>query len=788
MLVPAMTDVLAVEEVRKRCRTTVDAEKVYASLHAWGMQYGPVFRGIRALHLGDREALGELQLPTVAPVSASYTLHPALLDACFQVLAATVHERVSAAYLPVGIDEVRVLQPLGNSATCHAWLRDKGDGEILVGDLRIYDGSGKRAVDVTGVRLKRARADALRATREKKRSLWELDWVPRPRTGEAGSDRTRSTWLVLAGPSSTTDELVGRLRARGDRVFVARPDPSGPDDRAFDPLDPNAAHRLLLEATSPSLPPLAAVVHMSSVGAAPLDEGADAVSEDVQRACAGFLHIAQALAAANTSAKLVVVTRDAQAAPASSLLGAPYATLWGAARVFSREHPEKWAFAIDLDPNEEARANADALLDALRRADGEDQQAIRRGVRYVARVTASRAASAPDVALRADATYLITGGAGALGLQIARTMVQIGARNLVLVSRSRPSDQVRRAQRELEALGAQILIAQADVSRRADVDRVLDGVRVSMPKLRGIVHAAGVLEDGMIAKQDFARFARVLAPKVDGALHLDAATRDEKLDFFVLFSSAVPLLGMPGQVNYAAANAFLDVFAHHRRRAGRTALAIDWGPWGDIGMAAALGKGAVDRWQRWGLDVIPPDEGLRIFQRLLSSRDAQVIVLPVDFAQLSRAFPGGSSPMLIDVQREGGTELSRRIELVRQFGTISGGAKRDVLVQHLQTQVARVLGLGSLPDPKQPLMDLGVDSLLAIELRDAMQAAVGRSLPATIVFEHPTIEALAAHLENARPSTRPPPAAEDPGNLRELLDKIESLSDEDAERALRDKS
>ncbi|HEV2131484.1 MAG TPA: SDR family NAD(P)-dependent oxidoreductase, partial [Longimicrobiaceae bacterium] len=224
----------------------------------------------------------------------------------------------------------------------------------------------------------------------------------------------------------------------------------------------------------------------------------------------------------------------------------------------------------------------------------------------------------PATPLRADATYLITGGLGGLGGETARWMVREGARHLVLVGRSDASAADRTLLRQLEEEGARILIERADVTREADLARVFSRIDVDLPPLRGVVHAAGVLGDATLLQMTEERFAEALEPKVVGAWNLHRLTRDRALDFFVLFSSAAGILGTPGQANYAAGNAYLDALAHDRRATGLPALSIAWGPWSGVGLAASTAKRG-ERLADQGLRSLTPDQGIDALRALMGA-------------------------------------------------------------------------------------------------------------------------------------------------------------------------
>jgi len=238
------------------------------------------------------------------------------------------------------------------------------------------------------------------------------------------------------------------------------------------------------------------------------------------------------------------------------------------------------------------------------------------------------AATLERLQLTPDATYLITGGTGALGQQIGRWMVERGARHLVLVARNALERGLPESLRTLEQAGTTLRILAADVSKREELARVLADIIASLPPLRGIVHAAGMIDDGVLMQQSLERFHRAMAPKVSGAWHLHSLTREVPLEFIVLFSSAASVIGSAGQGNYAAANADLDALASHRRGMGLPGLAIDWGPWAEGGMAAALDRRQQRRGAR-GIAQIAPEQGLRALELLVQRGVARAAVLPV---------------------------------------------------------------------------------------------------------------------------------------------------------------
>jgi acyl transferase domain-containing protein/acyl-CoA synthetase (AMP-forming)/AMP-acid ligase II/NADPH:quinone reductase-like Zn-dependent oxidoreductase/acyl carrier protein/trans-aconitate methyltransferase len=349
----------------------------------------------------------------------------------------------------------------------------------------------------------------------------------------------------------------------------------------------------------------------------------------------------------------------------------------------------------------------------------------------------------PAIQLRSDATYLITGGLGALGLLTARWMTACGARHFLLINRSAADQQAQLQLAELEASGAQVHVVQADVAIADQLQRALDELRTSLPPLRGVVHAAGLLDDGVLTQQTPERFNRVMLPKVAGAWNLHVLTQSDALDFFVMYSSAASLLGSAGQANHSAGNAFLDALAHFRRAARLPALSINWGAWSGIGEAEE--KQAGERFRTRGMGTIAPDRGLQILERLWDGDQAQVGVLPINWPQFLEHYP--DTPLLADFQAE--TDRRPEVGPLKSILDQTPSYERAAAIKtFVAAQVAHVLRLRSANDvdPEAGFFDLGMDSLTSMELKNRLQKELACSLPATAVFDFPNVEALTRFL------------------------------------------
>ncbi|TMC04076.1 MAG: SDR family NAD(P)-dependent oxidoreductase [Chloroflexi bacterium] len=436
-------------------------------------------------------------------------------------------------------------------------------------------------------------------------------------------------------------------------------------------------------------------------------------------------------------ARLVVATRRGVGAgdEAPDLAQAP---VWGLVRSAQSEHPGRFVL-VDLDGGGEPDWASLVALD-------EPQLAVRGGRLLAPRLARTPAPGTEPPAADPDGTVLVTGGTGGLGAVVARHLAAArGARRLLLVSRrGLAADGAAELVQELEALGCEARVAVCDVADRDQLAALLGSLA---HPLTAVVHAAGVLDDGVIESLTPERLDRVMRPKVDAALHLHELTADQPLTAFVLFSSVAALVGSPGQANYAAANATLDALAQRRRAAGLPATSLAWGLWADTaGMAGTLAEADLARLERSGLAPLPTALGLELYDQATRMDAALLAPVRLDLGALRARAQAGMLPALLRGLVRVPPRRAREAEsLARQLAGVAEADRERVVLQLVQAQVAAVLGHASprAIDPERAFSELGFDSLGAVELRNRLTQASGVRLPSTLVFDHPTCAAVA---------------------------------------------
>jgi phthiocerol/phenolphthiocerol synthesis type-I polyketide synthase D len=734
----------------------------------------------------------EVVLPDGAADHREYCIQPAVIDAALQHLVAAIPAGLSegtteTAYLPVSVARIRAFGRVGRRARCHTELasRERQDAGYL-GRIILSDGSGTPTAELTGVDLRPVDPRMVPLPLEQK--IFDTVWVQSstPQTGSADDRIPTGSWLLLADSGSETAALVADVAARLSSPTRRVVRGALSDDSA-------AVEAFGKAAADESLSPAGVIVFLP----APSFEGTDfdGALRSAQELIGAISTAAHAIVDGGEGSppRLWLVGRDGLSVhdgePGDPAIGALKGLIrnWRfpgeAARVLAGE-PDLGTTLVDLGKTDDPVA---ALITELSSPVGDDVIAWRPDGRYVERLSrATLDTGRREALIRADGSYIVTGGLGGLGTVVTRWLVERGAGRIVLNGRSEPSDAAHEALADL-ANDTEIVFVSGDIALPGVAERLVAAAEETGRPLRGVVHAAGVTGDGLVTALTSEGMQRVWAPKVGGALRLHSATATREVDWWVGFSSMATLLGLPGQLAYATANAWLDALMTWRRASGLPATAINWGQWSDVGMSHALTYSV--------LDPITPDEGVEALESLVGGPLARVgvgrlrldraIAATPEFRELGyfRRLFEGFDISSVD-HRSIADDGHRSVVSVPDWSQLSSEARLGELTVVLRAILARELKMSpSAVNVDQPFPELGLDSMMAMTLLRETRQVVGTELSTNMVFNHPTIASLAAYLaELLAPKEMPQEDAADPALdsarsvLDELFDRVESAS------------
>lgn len=758
----------------------LSSQDFYEQLSVVGNEYGPQFQVVRNARVRDGHVRTEVELPeSFKPETAWYEFHPVLLDGCIQAIAAI--DGIKSSFVPTRIQQV----------VC--W--DKPQARLLstvekraagLADITVSTPTGEPVISFTGFAVHYFSSDKeLGVPTNTNEWLHEIVWEAkvRPEITTTLENKGRGTWVILADHSGVGKALASRMESQSrDQCILLLP--ALRKDEEFNRIDETSFRvrpgnfddmaQVLNSISHSQRSELRGIVHLWALDvAAPESLTAQSLEPSQMLTVAAVLPLVRVLKTINRpSPHIWMVSRGAQ--QVDNLNFSPsvaQASLWGLGRSLSVEVSELWGGLIDLDPAASPLDSAQFLSEEILKLDGEDQVAVRNNRRFVTRLMRANREQpvGPPLTFNSEGTYLITGGLGGLGLEIASWMVKRGAKSLILMGRTKipakynwgdvrkgtPLARQIAAIQSFEDAGAKIHIASTDV---ADESQLLNFLAHSKERerapIRGIIHGAGRIEAHDADAVDVARAMSIIRPKAFGAWLLHQAFIETPLDFFVILSSAASLLSSPRLSSYAAASSFVDALAAHRRSLGLPATVVNWGPWAKIGMSArtmAEGWGASTL---KGMGSIEPWQGIELLEKLMRNSATQTAVLPINWKQWRELYPEFTkaplfSHLVAESVQPAIPQPASTLGIRNVIEATSVEDRLPMLEQHLTNQVLEVLRVTDVElNIHHSLVRLGIDSLMAAELKVKIEVDLGIVIPIVRLLEGISISQLASLLLN----------------------------------------
>lgn len=719
-----LPDTVSLKEILRRC-DRLETKDFYTSIWQDAILLGERFRWVKSLRYGENEVLMKLEAPAVSGPYTELELFPGLLDSALQGITALVDLEEDQAMVPFSLDDF-VYRGRKTTNLENLWSHisiTEATGDTAVADVTIREllegGEDRLIAEIKGFRVQKVSKAILLKNLNPGYAdhLYGIEWekvsVPKP------ADETKR-WICLVDSDRPSKKMKG-LKGFGNRVDV-----SDPDQLQSELAQGNVAGILFAKG---------------------LELHGEPESEGLEQVISTLLDVLQRID--NTPVPLVVLTSGAQSLAAAETCEPLQTGLWGLGRVIQREMPQISCRLLDLDPAGTSVVNLHSLL-----ADEHLFEMISRGAELYqpqlvrTRPDNSSLSSVSGAPFSQDAAYLITGGLGKLGLELAEWLVDQGAGSILLLGRNLPGPEQRERIRVMNTRGSIVSAEQGDVSNESDLKQLFRDISKQNRPLKGIFHLAGVLDDGPLNQQSWPRFEAVLAPKISGSWNLHQLSREMELDHFVIYSSASSVLGTAGQASYAMANAYVDGLIRQRRSEGLPGMAMNWGPW-----TSGMGSGLSEQFEQKGIELMDPHRALATFGELIQSGSpAQTVLFPVDWSRYAEGTD--HNPLFKDLLIESATRNNGdagsqpNVKLAAMLETAGPAEKWELLELHIRQIIGSFL---HIQDPaalsgRKRLFEAGLDSLGAVELKNRIASALGRDQRSTLLFDYPSIDDLVEHL------------------------------------------
>nr|ATO58431.1 McyD [Phormidium sp. LP904e]QCQ67874.1 type I polyketide synthase [Phormidium sp. LP904c] len=718
-------------------KKSISISRFYELYQQMGVTYGKRFQAIQELFSVENGSQAKI---IIAPGLADkdYYIHPVLLDACLQSIGAAFSEiHGQELYLPYSFAALELFQNPSSQVWAQVFVKSHSRNEISV-NVDIYDEQEHLCVRFTDLTARRTKPEVLQRLWQEnsKNCFYQVQWKeldPVPTVNE----KIQNSWLLFVHRKTALNDLIDLLKKAGERVITVEFGNEyqcySQDDFAIDPAQKDDFVRLYQQAYPSGQFPDGVIFSWQPESIAD--------TNTIYSSCHAALNLIQSLTSNwQKLPDLWLITRGANQVLNDPSLEPQQSYLWGLGAVINQEYPQIRCVCLDLSATEEAN-EAELLFNELHSSNNESRLALRQGNRYGARlVPATIPVPQKQQFISGEGAYLITGGLGKLGLLVAQWLSQKGASHLVLCSRN-----VQNLPELITSLiekGTEITIISTDITSPEEMQQLFSRFGADLPSLRGIIHAAAVLDDGVFINQNWQKYQNVMRPKVEGTLLLDRYSRSLALDFFVAFSSAAVILGSPGQSNYAAANAFMDALMQQRHSLGLPGMSINWGAWN------TGNETEQQRFANWGIQSMSSDTAFSYLDRLILANVAQGAILDIDWSVFNESFHI-EQPFFMEVFLSKTAKKESHAKLFDRLKCVPVDERSTTLSQGIEQILRDITELppNKVISEKTSFLELGLNSLMVLEFKNRLENDLSFTLPSSAIFDYPNILSLSTYLQ-----------------------------------------
>ena len=712
------------------------------------ISHGSTFRWVTDCWLGDNYALAKLSMPAAVNETDEFFMHPGLVDSCFQVFGAVAIKQLGESNeitaVPFGFENLTI-DRFAAKGHLHLWCYAKLSGDqtindvIIKGDIILFSEAGKQIGSIESLSVHKTNASTFLSDSAGSGFLFSREWLKEPPIVYEGPNMEAKDrlWIMFDDGNEQISKKQFQTGSLG-AVAVAR---HSIKNRNFD--DDILIHDLTNTKEVKDLFSELEFVPQQIVFCFS-NPTIDSSVENYYSTISSLINVLTVCKSEAFNFDLIIVNYGSRLGVSDMSSAKPS---WGLAEVIRTEHPEFSCKTIDIDSSSVSKVVTHVLNEASNQMQ-EPRVFFNNNERLVMRLSPMRiVASHKKQVFNAEKTYLISGGLGGIGLQIAKWMVEKGARHLTLISRRiLLSDYQTELINKLKLLGADIVVLAADVADKNNMDLMFRRFGGDLPLLGGVIHAAGVVDDALIYKTKIERIREVSRAKVEGTWNLHCLTESIDLEFFCCFSSATALIGTPGQSVYASANSFIDFVVGLRRKNDLAAKSVMWGPWKEFGMVAK-NSGGSEVFESVGVKLFSTKQGLALLEQVMVSDVDTVLAFKTNWTNFREKYPGAIDDQLYNLLAPK-RDVVRDTKFIHEVNKLPVEERYDKIFEFVNDALVKVLKVEDTRtiDPEQGFFEMGTDSLAAMELKQLIDNALHTTLPSTVIFNYSTLNQLVGHL------------------------------------------